>query len=142
VAAVDTGFTTVTATSLADTSVAATALVSVLVFNFTPPVTIAAINHNGMPVDLTNAFGLLDVVVNVDGSSRLVSRADLIMNSAGTDTVVASYQPSSTAAPGPVTLSFNSVGLRNGQWTLKVRVTLSSGSVTVSSSTAVTINNP
>jgi hypothetical protein len=142
VTAVDTGRTIVTATSLADTSVIGTVVVSVFVLNLTPPITIATINHNGVAVDLTNAFGTLDVVVNVDRSSPLVSRADVVMNSAGTDTVVATYRPGSTAAaPGPITLSFNTIGLRNGPWTLKVRVTLMSGAVDVSSTVVVVINN-
>ena len=135
------GVTKITATSLADTTVTGTAVIIVGGF-FGPSVTIAAINHNGAPVDLSNAFGTLDVLVNIDGSSPLVSRADLVMNSAGADTVVATYSPGATTAPGPVTLTVNTVGLRNGQWTLKVRVTLTSGTVTVSSTVAVAIKNP
>ena len=134
------GTTAITATSIADTTVVGTAAVTVAV-PFGPSATIGAINHNGAPVDLSNAFGTLDIVVNVDGSSSSLARADLVMSSAGADTVVAAYQPAAGAAPGPITLTFNSVGLRNGQWALKVRLTLSSGAVTTSSSTAITINN-
>ena len=133
------GNTTITATSLADTTVAGAAAVTVV--SFGPTVTVAAINHNGAAADLGNASGTLDVIVNVDGSSPLISRADLVLNSAGADTVVASFQPSA-ATPGPVTLSFNSAGLHNGQWTLRVRVSLTSGASTVSSTSLITIHNP
>jgi hypothetical protein len=140
VSALARGTTRITATSIADTTVVGTAVVSV-VGPVGPSVTISEISHNGAAVDLTNAFGTLDVALNVDGASPVVSRVDVIMTSAGADTAVATFQPSSAAAPGPVTLTFNSVGLRNGQWTLKVRVILTSGTITVSSSVMITINN-
>jgi len=140
VSALATGTTRITATSIADTTVVGMAAVSVA-GPFGPSVTIADISHNGASVDLTNAFGTLDVAINVDGASPAVSRVEVIMTSAGIDTVVATFQPSSAAAPGPVTLTFNSVGLRNGLWTLKVRVILTSGTITESSSVMIAINN-
>jgi hypothetical protein len=163
------GNTTVTATSNADPSVSGAAAISV---GQTAPasVTISTINQGvnncgataGLPANLTNACGQLDVTLNVDPGSGTLAGVDLIMNctgngNSGQDTVVASQgsaasnvTPMVSDATAPVTLSVNTaafnattgvVSFRNAPCIMKARARLVGSAQTATTSTAVTLNN-
>lgn len=140
------GVSTITATSLADSRFSGSCAVVVTMGS---PITIAGINDDGRPADLTNLSGNIDVIVNVDNSSNLVLRVDAVLTGEKGDTTVASYSPSGSTTPAiarlsvaPTTLSFNTLGLKNGQYSLRVRATLQNGAIDASSLVALTIKNP
>jgi hypothetical protein len=166
------GNTTVTATSNADPSVSGAAAISV---GQTAPatVTIATINQGvgcqpgagvtpGLPANLLNACGQLDVTLNVDPGSGTLAGVDLIMNctgngNSGVDTVVATQgsaasnvTPMVSDATAPITLSVNTaafnattgvVSFRNAPCTLKARARLVGSAQTANTSTSLTLNN-
>ncbi len=143
------GTTVVTATALADSSVKASAAVIVSTNGF-GTLTILAINQNGKSADLSNVAGQLDVVVGADSAAKSLSRLDLILNCGGADTVVATYSPAAGGAAmaaaqqsaGPITLSFNTAGFKNGPCVLKARATSQTGTLVLSASVSITLNNP
>ena len=138
------GVTTITATSLADSHFSGNCVVVV-----SPPplgtVTIAGINDDGRPADLSNVSGIVDVIVNVDNQATTVLRVDALLSGEKGDTTVASYSPSNQTtqtSAGPTTLTFNTLGIINGAHVLRVRVALRNGTEVVSSSIQLTIKNP
>jgi hypothetical protein len=143
------GTTDVTATTLANASVKAFATVIVSTNGF-GILTILSINQNGKSADLSNVAGQLDVVVGVDSAARSLSRLDLLLNCGAADTVVATYRPSAGGAAmtaarpsaSPVTLSFNTAGFKNGPCILKVRAVTPTGTLVLSASVLITLNNP
>lgn len=143
VSSVGSGVTTITATSLADSRFSGNSVVVVnLPFG---TVTIAEIRDNGVPADLSKVFGNVDVIVNVDKQATTVLRVDALLTGERGDTAVASYTPGTSPAQtpgGPTTLSFNTLGLKNGTYVLNVRVMLRNGTTVVSASVQMTIKNP
>jgi len=136
------GLTTITATSLADTLYSGSCAVLVGASNGT--ITIQGINDDGQPADLSGLSGKIDVIVNLDSSSPALSRVEVLLIRDAVDTVVASFTPDGSTGRttgGPMTLSFNTPGLKNGQYVLRVRVTLTNGSVVASPSVQLTIKN-
>lgn len=148
-AAVGVGTATITATALADTMIKGETLVTVGGAS-SGILIISAINQNGKAADLSNISGQLDVVLAVDSDTRSLTRIDLLLNCAGTDTVVATQTmpgASPSAAPpdqsvSPVTLSFNTAAFKNGQCVLKARAITTNGTAIASASLAITLNNP
>lgn len=143
VSSVGGGVTTITATSIADPRFSGSCAVAVsLPFG---TVTIAAINDDGRPADLSNVSGNVEVIANVDNQATTVLRVEVLLTGEKGDTAVASYAPGTSppqASPGPTALSFNTLGLKNGTYALKVRVILQNGTTVVSSSVQLTIKNP
>ena len=134
------GATRITATSLADTLVSGSCLVLVSAPNGT--FSIVAINQDGKAADISDVFGRIDVVLGVDSSTTSVSRAELLVNRDGADTVVAAFNRGIASAGGPVTLSFNTVGFKNGQYPVLARLILTNGTVLLSAAVSLTIKNP
>jgi len=137
------GVTTITATSLADSRFSGQCVVAVATAFGT--VTIAEINDNGLPADLSNISGNVDVIVNVDNQANTVLRVDALLTGEKGDTAVVSYAPANPTAQtsvGATALSFSTLGLKNGTYVLKVRVTLRNGVEVVSASVQLTIKNP
>jgi len=138
------GLTTITATSLADTLYSG----SCAVFVSPGPkgiITIQGINDDGQPADLSGLSGKIDVIVSVDSSSPVLSRVEALLTRDAVDTVVASFTPGGSTGQttgGPTTLSFNTLGLKNGEYLLKVRLILTNGGPIVSSYVTLTIKNP
>src|SRR4029079_11945073 len=137
------GLTTITATSLPDTLYSG----SCAVFVSPGPkgiITIQGINDDGQPADLSGLSGKIDVIVNLDSSSPALSRVEVLLIRDAVDTVVASFTPGGSTGRttgGPMTLSFNTPGLKNGQYVLRVRVTLTDSSVGWYPSVQLTIKN-
>jgi len=107
------------------------------------------------PATLSNVSGQLDVTVNVDPASQLLSEAALVMNcvsppNSGSDTVVAKQTfgssdraPSSReASSAPLTLGFSTTALKNGPCSLRAKVVTSSGAQLSSDFALLTLNNP
>ena len=142
------GTATITATSLADSHFSGSSLIAVAVFPI-GALTIADIEDDGAPADLTSLSGNIDVIVNVDTAATMILRVDAVLTGEKGDTTVASYSPSNSTDPptgqlsaAPTTLRFNTLGLKNGQYLLKVRATRRDGGVYVSATVALTIKNP
>lgn len=149
VASIAVGTTIITATALADTKIKSEATVTVAAGAFGTLI-ISAVNQNGEAADLSSISGQLDVVLAVDSDARTLTRVDLLLNCAGTDTVVATQSmpgASPSVAPpdrsiSPVTLSFNTAAFKNGQCILKARAITTNGSALVSAPLSITLNNP
>lgn len=110
VRAVAPGQTTIIARSAADNNVTGAASV-VVTPNAVPALSIASITKNGLPVDINNVQGQVDVTLNVAGNGASVGRVDLLAQCPNNTTpvVVQSQTFSGGQAPnGPITLSFNS----------------------------------
>ncbi len=153
------GTVAITATSTADNTVSGAA--SIIVTPTTPAtISISTINKGGLPANLNNVVGQLDVTLNVDQGTQSITKLALIVhsNTTNTDTTVATYSyTSSSKAPvsassAPVTMSFNTaaftqdsgkVAFVNGSYTIKAQATVagSSGQAPVSSSINYTVNN-
>ncbi len=137
------GTTTITATSLADSRFSGSCVVTLAGLRGT--ITIAEIEDDGGPADLANVSGNIDVIVNMDNGATTVLRVEALLSGEKGDTAVASYSPGSStgqASGGVTRLSFNTIGLKNGPYLLKVRTTLLGGSVVVSASVQLTVKNP
>lgn len=134
------GTTTITATSLADTLVSGSCHVTVA--TAFGNLSIAAINQDGNPINLSDVHGKIDVITNVDGGSTGISRVDLVLTRDAIDTVLASHVPDGSTSGAPTVLSFTTSGLSNGQYTLKARGMLPTGAIIVSASVQLTIRNP
>jgi uncharacterized protein YjdB len=141
VTAIGAGTTNIVATSAADSSIkAATSVTVVSTGSF---VRITAINQDGQTAVLSNVSGRVDVVVSIPAGPPSYSTIDLIMNCAGTDTVVATQSATATmSTEQSITLSFNTAGFKNGPCALKLRATTSTGLVVASSAIPITLNNP
>ena len=148
VASISVGMTSIIATAKADTT--QSAAVPVTVGSSEGPPTISAINQDGKAADLANISGRLDVAVVIPPAPPSYSTIALVLNCAGTDTVVATQSVavgdattmSAEGSTAPITLSFNTAGFKNGPCFLKLRATTTSGAAVVSSSLAITLNNP
>lgn len=113
VRAVAAGQTTIIATSAADPNVSGAASVVVTAAAI-PAVSIASITKNGLPVDINNVQGQVDVTLNVAGNGAQVGRVDLLVQCPNNTApvLVQSQTFSNGQAPnGPITLSFNSARL-------------------------------
>ena len=135
------GGTTITATSLADTLVSGSCHVSVSTVGL-GIISIAAINQDGNPINLSDVHGKIDVITNVDSGSTGISRVDLVLTHDGIDTVLASHIPNGSTSGAPTVLSFTTLGLSNGQYTLKARGILRTGTIITSATVQLTIRNP
>ncbi len=163
VTAVASGTVVITATSTADATVSGAATIIVgTVTNAS--ISIASINQGGLPANLNNVAGQVDVTLNVDQGSQSITRLDLIAHNVGTntDTTVATYSftspnkvPASgaSASSAPITMSFNTaaftattgqVAFINGAYTIRAQATVagSSNQAPVSSTINYTVNNP
>jgi len=166
------GTATITIAATADPRVSAAVIVTV-----TPPapprVSIQSVlqGSTGLPVNLANVAGQLDVVINVEPGQDPLKQVDLVVSQGGRDSVVASQSFSnatsgqgsgeeargttaSRAAPSTITLSFRSdsfdpatgkVGFTNGTVLLRaVARSVSSGTSavpTASNSVALSLRN-
>lgn len=167
VTGVKAGTATIIAKSTKDPAVSGASVITVTAAG-AASVSIGTITQNpgGNVVDLSNAHGQLDVVVNFDVTNgATVSKLDLLMNCnaaanfpAASDTVVATQTfASANAAPlaaeaalSQVTMSFNSanfnatngnVSFKNGACVLRSKATLAAGTQTASSLTSIALNN-
>jgi uncharacterized protein YjdB len=143
VSSIAAGLTTITATSLADTLYSGSC--AVLVFAWNGTITIQGINDDGRPADLSSLSGKIDVIVNVESSAPTVARVEALLTRDAIDSVVASFSPGGSTAQTtaePTTLSFSTMGLKNGQYLLRVRLTLTNGSAVASATVQLTIKNP
>lgn len=138
------GLTTITATSLADTLYSGSCAV-VVAGDPKGTFAIQAINDDGRPADLSALSGKIDVIVNVESNAPNVARVEALLTRDAIDSVVASFSPggsTSQTTAESTTLSFNTMGLKNGQYLLRVRVTLTNGSAVVSATVQLTVKNP
>lgn len=113
VRAVAAGQTTILATSRADVNVRGAASVVVTPI-IAPAISIASITKNGLPIDITNVAGQVDVTLNIAPNGAPVNSVDLLVQCPNnTAPVLVQRQTFSGAnAPaGPVTLSFNTAQL-------------------------------
>lgn len=87
------GSARITARSIADTSASTTVPVTVRAPS-PARVSIQSITSRGtgIPVDLQNVNGQIDVIVNIEPGESALSRVDLVISNNGRDTVVASQQ--------------------------------------------------
>lgn len=154
------GTVAITATSTADPTVAGAA--TIVITPTTPAsISIQSIDQLGLPANLNNVAGQLDVTLNVDQGTQTVTEVDLIVRNVATaaDTTVAKYMyaspnkaPNASATAAPVTMSFNTaqfdsttgaVAFKNGQYTIRAQAVVagSSGQSPVSSTINYTVNN-
>jgi len=131
------GATRIIAASVADPSV--TAAVTVTVGSASPPISISAINQNGKAADLSSLTGQIDVSVVIPVELRDSPTIDVLLNCTGADTVVATQNKVTSAE---ITLSFTTVGLKNGQCLLRAQSTEASGAITRTPYLLIKINNP
>jgi hypothetical protein len=144
VSSIAAGLTTITATSLADTLYSGSCAV-VVAGGPKGTITIQGINDDGRPADLSSLSGKIDVIVNVESSAPTVARVEALLTRDAIDSVVASFSPGGSTAQTTAestTLSFSTIGLKNGQYLLRVRVTLTNGSAVVSAAVQLTVKNP
>jgi hypothetical protein len=134
------GTANIGATSVADTTVKATAPLTVGSILIGP--SISTISQDGKPAVLSNISGTLDVVVNLPGGLPAYSTVGLLLSCGGTDTVVATQTVTTTVSAQLIPLSFNTAAYKNGPCALKVKATTSNGVIVVSSATPITLNNP
>ncbi len=164
VTAVTSGTTVIVATSTADPTVTGTAtvIVSGVVFG---NLSITSITQDGLPADLSNVAGQLDVTLDVSQGTHALSELYLIVhrNATNTDTTVATYTFTSSnqvpaggpsAVSAPVTMSFNTaaydsttgaVALPNGSYSIKAKAVSADTlqqQAPVSSTISYTVNNP
>jgi hypothetical protein len=140
VTAVGGGTTNIVATSVADTTVKATAPLTVGSILIGP--SISTISQDGKPADLSNISGTIDVVVNLPGGLPSYTTVGLLLSCGGTDTVVATQTVTTTVSAQSIPLSFNTAAYKNGPCTLKVKATTSNGVIVFSSAAPITLNNP
>ena len=117
----------------------------------------------GLPANVLNACGQLDVTLNVDPGTNTLAGVDLIMNctgngNSGQDTVVASQNIASgdvtplsvSESSSPVILSVNTaafnattgvVAFRNAPCALKAKARLTNSAQNATTSTSITLNN-
>jgi hypothetical protein len=134
------GTANIVATSVADTTVKATAALTVGSILIGP--SISTISQDGKPAVLSNISGTIDVVVNLPGGLPSYSAVGLLLSCAGTDTMVATQTVATTASAQSITLSFNTAAYKNGPCTLKAKATTANGVIVFSSATPITLNNP
>lgn len=103
----------------------AAAVVSISSINQTQCGTIAGSSCASVPANLANVVGQIDVTLNVDPGAQRLLGVDLVLNctgagNSGKDTVVASQTlasanvaPAADAAAAPVTLSFNTASFNS-----------------------------
>lgn len=159
VTAAASGTVVITATSTADATVAGAATIIVSPVT-AATISIASINQGGVPANLGNVAGQLDVTLNVDQGTQTITELDLIVhnNTANTDTTVAKYtftsanKAAGSKSSAPITMSFNTaafnatsgaVSFVNGSYTIKAQAVVagSSGQAPVSSTINYTVNN-
>ncbi len=156
------GTVAITATSTADPTVSGAA--SIIVTPTTAAtISIASINQNGLPANLNNVTGQLDVTLNVDQGTQTVTALNLLVKSIATGAVdtVATYTFTSaqkapatsgaSATSAPITMSFNTASYNdttgavkfvNGQYTIQAQAVVAGASQSpVSSTMQYTVNN-
>jgi len=147
------GQTTIIAKSNADPNVQGAAAV-VVNPQSVPAVSIASITKNGLPIDIQNVMGQIDVTLNLSPNGAPVSAAEVWVQCPGqTAPVRAAGQTFAGNAPaaGPITLSFNTARLNqagtaaewfNGACQVQARLISPAGSPQASPVTlAATFNN-
>jgi len=165
ITAVAPGTAAIVAKSVANTNVSGAAAVTVSAL---PPVSVSigTINQGanisglvvGIPADLTNAQGQLDITLNVESGNQPLQSVTAILK-CGTDSIVQTQTISAAAAElaaeeaaAPVTLSINSSQLNaaqtapllrnNAACTVRATARTTSGTQSASGTTNLTINNP
>jgi hypothetical protein len=165
ITAVAPGTAAIVAKSVANTNVSGAAAVTVSAL---PPVSVSigTINQGanisgltvGIPADLTNAQGQLDITLNVESGNQPLQSVTAILK-CGTDSIVQTQTISAAAAElaaeeasAPVTLSINSAQLnaagiapllRNGAaCTVRALARTTSGTQSASGTTQLAVNNP
>ena len=152
VTGIQAGNVTVVATSTADVSRKGAAAITVRSPGGVPAVTIAAIKQrNGptsSPADLNNAFGQLDVLVNVETNGQTLKTVGATMMCPNNKTKTVSKDVSDLTPAAPVTLSFNTLAqtngvpeLINGACSLVATATTVSDVQGTTNTTAFTLNN-
>jgi hypothetical protein len=157
VTGISAGTVTVIATATADASKTAGAAIVVTPGSVIPlPNPTIAINSvtdvNGLPVNLSNATGQVNVSLNTSGGGLIeafLSMSCTTNTIASTDVAVAS-QTASSAQAGTVTLSFNTAQLNaagtaprfaNGNYCVKARLTNGTSVVVATNTQPITLNN-
>ena len=110
---VSAGQTTILAASRADANVKGAASV-VVTAAAVPAISIATITKNGLPVDINNVQGQVDVTLNVAGNGAPVGGVALLVqcpNQTAPFEVQRQTFSNQQAPNGPITLSFNSAAL-------------------------------
>jgi hypothetical protein len=110
------GQTTILAASVADPNVRGAASVVVLPISV-PSVSIASITKGGLPVDINNVQGQVDVTLNIAGNNAAVNGVRLLVqcpNNTAPVEVQGQDFSGGTAPNGPITLSFNSAAMNAG----------------------------
>ena len=121
-----------------------------------PTVSIGSVNAGGLPVNLANVNGQVDVTVNTSGGGTIdlyVSpAANCGTNAIATNDVKVATQVTSSPQAGAITLSFNTAALTgntptfiNGNYCIKSQLTSVNGGVTTkvvaTNTTPITLNN-
>lgn len=153
VTGVKAGQTTIIAASHADPLVKGAASV-VVTAQLVPAVSISSITKNGLPIDINNVSGQVDVTLNVAGNGASVNSVDLLVqcpNNTAPVLVQSQSFSGGNAPTGPVTLSFNSAQLnaagtaaqfQNGACNIVARLTTPAGSPTAADAVRpATFNN-
>ena len=151
------GTVTIVATSTADNTKAAAAAIVVspvvVVIPVPPSIGINSVTQNGLPVNLSNTNGQIDITVNTSGGGQI----DVYLStSCSTNTISASDIPVATqqatsAQAGQVVLSVNTAQLTtatppaprfaNGNYCIKAQLTNGAVKVVATNTTPLTLNN-
>jgi hypothetical protein len=151
------GTATILATSTADASKAGAAAVVVgATAPITPPqLAINSVTQFGVPVNLSNTAGQIDVTLNISNTSGNAGSVEVFLSTncttntiSASDVSVATQQVQAGQA-GTVTLSFNTAQLTaqnaprfaNGNYCIKSRLTSGTQSVVATNLTPITLNN-
>ncbi|MEO7182148.1 MAG: Ig-like domain-containing protein [Gemmatimonadaceae bacterium] len=155
VTGVTAGTASITATSTADGTKAASAVITVTAgpVVVVPTISINGVNQGGtvIPVNLANTFGQIDVAVNTSGGGLIEVFLSPNCSSntiAATDVAVAS-QTATSAQAGTIILSFNTAQLTaanaprfvNGNYCIKTRLTNGAQVVVATNTVPLTLNN-
>jgi len=155
VTGVSAGTVTIIATSTADASKNSAAAITVIAATVpnlpNPSIAINSVTQGGIPVNLGNTAGQIDVTVNTSGGGLIevfLSTSCTTNTIAAGDVAVATQQATSAQA-GQVTLSINTAQLTaanaprfaNGNYCIKTRLTNGASVVVATNTTPITLNN-
>lgn len=155
VTGVKAGTASITATSTADASKAASSVVTVSSVGgpVAPQVSISTVNQGGAPAILTNVANQLDVTLLATGGAGtielfLAPAANCSTNTIAATDVRVAQQTTVASQSGPITLSFNTAAVTankaqfpNGQYCIKSRLTTATGTAIATNVVPLTLNN-
>jgi trimeric autotransporter adhesin len=155
VTGVTAGVVTITATSTADASKAASSVITVSSAGgpVAPQVSISTVNQGGVPAVLTNVAGQLDVTLLATGGAGtielfLAPAANCTSNTIAATDIKVATQNTVASQSGPITLSFNTAAVLankaqfpNGQYCIKSRLTTATGTAIATNTIPLTLNN-